>query len=118
MRSGTTRLHRLLAADERFAHLRMFETMCPVPRPTRVNGHDRRPWVAALSWGLLHRPNTATANVHPTGQMEPGAEPGALGDSAWGVTHEALWRVRPPQRGCEGQGAAPATVHYNRKPTA
>jgi hypothetical protein len=33
MRSGTTRLHRLLAADQRFAHLRSFETISPVPRP-------------------------------------------------------------------------------------
>src|SRR3546814_16896698 len=100
MRSGTTRLHRLLAADERFAHLRMFETMCPVPRPTRVNGHDRRPWVAALSLGLLHRATPATAIVHPTGPMAPEEELGRLVASAWGMTPEAPWRMPAYARWC------------------
>ncbi|WP_431869601.1 sulfotransferase family protein [Allosphingosinicella sp.] len=111
MRSGTTRLHRLLAADERFAHLRMFETMCPVPRPTRVNGHDRRPWVAALSLGLLHRANPATAIVHPTGPMAPEEELGLLVASAWGMKHEAQWRVPAYARWCEEQDATPAYAH-------
>src|SRR5690606_6264233 len=38
MRSGTTRIHRLLAADHRFTHLRSFETISPVPRPGFVPG--------------------------------------------------------------------------------
>lgn len=33
MRSGTTRVHRLIALDHRFMHLRNFETISPVPRP-------------------------------------------------------------------------------------
>src|SRR5690606_480360 len=43
MRSGTTRMHRLLAADHRFTHLRSFETISPVPRPDfRHGGYDSR----------------------------------------------------------------------------
>lgn len=111
MRSGTTRLHRLLAADERFAHLRMFETMCPVPSPARANGRDRRPWVAALSLGLLHRANPATAVVHPTGPMAPEEELGLLVASAWGMKHEAQWRVPGYARWCETEDATPAYAH-------
>ena len=108
MRSGTTRLHRLLAADKRFAHLRMFETMCPVPSPSRANGRDRRPWLAALSLGLLHRANPATAVVHPTGPMAPEEELGLLVASAWGMKHEAQWRVPGYARWCEEEDATPA----------
>ena len=32
-RSGTTRLHRLLASDRRFLHLKSWETVFPVPYP-------------------------------------------------------------------------------------
>ena len=43
MRSGTTRMHRLLAADHRFTHMRSFETISPVPRPGFLHGgHDFR----------------------------------------------------------------------------
>lgn len=111
MRSGTTRLHRLLAADSRFAHLRMFETMCPVPRPAPGGGRDRRPWLAAMSLGLLHRVNPATAVVHPTGPMAPEEELGLLVASAWGMKHEAQWRVPAYARWCEADDATPAYAH-------
>jgi hypothetical protein len=115
MRSGTTRLHRLLAADERFAHLRFFETMCPVPRPAGngqdqppLNARDTRPRFAALSLALLHRANPTTAAVHPTGPLEPEEELGLLVASAWGMKHEVLWRVPSYARWCEQEDATPA----------
>ncbi len=115
MRSGTTRLHRLLAADERFAHLRFFETMCPVPKPAGnghdqppLNGRDTRPRFAALSLALLHRANPTTAAVHPTGPMEPEEELGLLVASAWGMKHEVQWRVPGYGRWCEQEDATPA----------
>jgi hypothetical protein len=123
MRSGTTRLHRLLAADERFAHLRLFETICPVPKPPALNGHgphprdvvmnghDPRPKTAARFLGLLHRANPATAIVHPTGPREPEEELGLLVASAWGMKHEAQWRVPSYARWCEAADAAPAYAH-------
>ena len=123
MRSGTTRLHRLLAADARFAHLKLFETICPVPRPPALNGHgphpreavmnghDPRPRNAARILGLLHRANPATAIVHPTGPREPEEELGLLVASAWGMKHEAQWRVPSYARWCEAADAAPAYAH-------
>lgn len=123
MRSGTTRLHRLLAADERFAHLKLFETICPVPRPVSLNGHgphprdivlnghDPRPKTAARFLGLLHAANPATAIVHPTGPREPEEELGLLVASAWGMKHEAQWRIPAYARWCEQADATPAYVH-------
>jgi hypothetical protein len=123
MRSGTTRLHRLLAADARFAHLKLFETICPVPRPPALNGHgphpreavmnghDPRPKTAARMLGLLHRANPATAIVHPTGPREPEEELGLLVASAWGMKHEAQWRVPRYAQWCEEADAAPAYAH-------
>src|SRR3546814_16354257 len=78
------------------------------PRPTRTDTlfpstTHFRSWVAALSWGLLHRANPATAIVHPTGPMAPEEELGLLVASAWGMKHEAQWRVPAYARWCEEQ---------------
>ena len=108
MRSGTTRLHRLLAADRRFAHLRLFETMCPVPKPSVMEGRDRRPQFAALSLGLLHHANPSTAVLHPTGPLAPEEELGLFVASAWGMKHEAQWRIPSYARWCENEDATPA----------
>ena len=108
MRSGTTRLHRLLAADDRFSHLRMFETVCPVPKPSRTGVRDRRPREAARNLALLHRANPATRAIHPTGPMEPEEELGLFVASAWGMKHETQWRVPGYARWCEGTDATPA----------
>jgi hypothetical protein len=111
MRSGTTRLHRLLAADLRFAHLRMFETMCPVPpmpNHGEMAGEDGRARFAARSLRLLHAANPATAVVHPTGPYEPEEELGLLVVSAWGMKHEVQWHVPSYARWCERENPLPA----------
>lgn len=108
MRSGTTRLHRLLAADDRFAHLRFFETFSPVPDPEALNGHDKRKRNAGLSLRLLHHANPTTAIVHPTGPTEPEEELGLFVSSAWGMKHETQWRVPSYAAWCEAEDATPA----------
>ena len=114
MRSGTTRLHRLLAADSRFSHLRMFETICPVPpgpaRPGRGKGEykDRRHKFASRTLRTLHLANPDTAIIHPTDPFAPEEELGLLVPTAWGMKHEAQWRVPSYGRWCEGQDATPA----------
>ena len=115
MRSGTTRLHRLLAADERFEHLRFFETVCPAPRPEfRPGGRDRRPREAGRLLSTVHRLNPRTAVIHPTGPFEPEEELGLLVASAWGMKHEAQWRVPSYGRWAEGEDATPAYQHVAR----
>ena len=71
MRSGTTRLHRLLAADQRFAHLRSFETISPVPRPEfeqvlAGEAEDFRPKLAARILKVARLANPRTLSIHPT----------------------------------------------------
>lgn len=115
MRSGTTRLHRLLAADDRFAHIRFFETVCPVPPPGFTpGGPDARPRRAGRILSTVHRLNPRTAVIHPTGPFEPEEELGLLVQSAWGMKHEAQWRVPSYGRWMEGQDAAPAYRHLAR----
>ncbi|MEP2234142.1 MAG: sulfotransferase [Alteripontixanthobacter sp.] len=113
MRSGTTRLHRLLAGDARFSHLRSFETISPVPRPDfeRVlagEKRDFRPVLAARIMKVARLANPRTLSIHPTGPYEPEEELGLLVNSMWGMKHEAQWHVPAYGRWCEGQDAAPA----------
>lgn len=115
MRSGTTRLHRLLAADRRFAHMRFFEAVCPAPHPQFApGGPDPRPAVAGRILSAVHRLNPLTATIHPTGPMEPEEELGLLVASAWGMKHETQWRVPDYGRWSEEQDATPAYRHMAR----
>lgn len=115
MRSGTTRLHRLLAADERFAHMRFFETVCPVPPPSfRSRGPDRRWLTAAFALGTVHRLNPNMGAIHPTAPLEPEEELGLLVSSIWGMKHEAQWHVPSYGRWSEQQDATPAYEHMAR----
>ena len=112
MRSGTTRLHRQLAADGRFAHMRFFETINPAPSPRfRKGSKDWRPLQASMLLGLVHRLNPVTAAIHPTGPFEPEEELGLLVASMWGMKHEAQWHVPSYGRWAERQDAAPAYRH-------
>lgn len=113
MRSGTTRLHRLLASDQRFAHLRSFETISPVPRPDfdavlRGEKEDFRPVLAARIMKVARLANPRTLSIHPTGPYEPEEELGLLVASMWGMKHEAQWQIPTYARWCEGQDAVPA----------
>lgn len=116
MRSGTTRLHRLLAADRRFAHLRSFETISPVPRPgfeevMAGRARDFRPKLASRIMKVARLANPRTLSIHPTGPYEPEEELGLLVASMWGMKHEAQWTVPTYGRWCEGEDATPAYRH-------
>ncbi|MGX7952854.1 sulfotransferase family protein [Tsuneonella sp. HG249] len=116
MRSGTTRLHRLLAADRRFSHLRTFETISPVPRPDFeqvLAGHkaDFRPKLAGRIMNVARLANPRTLSIHPTGPFEPEEELGLLVASFWGMKHDAQWTVPSYGRWCEGEDATPAYRH-------
>ncbi len=86
MRSGTTRLHRLLAQDPGFAHTRLFESLEPVPR------RGRRLRAAAVQ-RFLERANPALAAIHPSRPLEPEEEFGLHSFSFHGAQFEAQWHV-------------------------
>jgi hypothetical protein len=109
MRSGTTRLHRLLAADRRFSHLRSFETISPVPRPEFVpGGPDFRVTLAARIALLARLANPRTLTIHPTGPLQPEEELGLLVNSFWSTKHDAMWWVPSYGRWCEREDPLPA----------
>jgi hypothetical protein len=109
MRSGTTRLHRLLAADHRFTHLRSFETISPVPRPGFVPGaRDFRITLAARIMRVARLANPRTLTIHPTGPLEAEEELGLLVHSFWSAKHDAQWWVPGYGRWCETQDPTPA----------
>lgn len=116
MRSGTTRLHRLLASDRRFAHLRSFETISPVPRPefTEVlagGAQDFRPVLARRIMRVARLANPRTLSIHPTGPYEPEEELGLIAASLYGMKFETQWQVPTYARWCENRSAVPAYRH-------
>ncbi|HBK14454.1 MAG TPA: sulfotransferase [Erythrobacter sp.] len=116
MRSGTTRLHRLLAADQRFAHLRSFETISPVPRPEfeqvlAGEAEDFRPKLAARILKVARLANPRTLSIHPTGAYEPEEELGLVAASMYGMKWEAQWNVPSYAEWCHEERAIPAYRH-------
>ncbi|MDX1735232.1 MAG: sulfotransferase, partial [Halioglobus sp.] len=82
-RSGTTRLHRLLASDERFAHLKSWESVYPVPDQDSFAARERGeadPRIKRLdqALGAVLYMSPQVAAVHPLGTMEVEEEIGLL----------------------------------------
>ncbi|MHB9879755.1 sulfotransferase family protein [Pacificimonas sp. ICDLI1SI03] len=103
MRSGTTRLQRLLAADPRFVSTRLFEAMNPAP-----DRSDRHRILAtrSLQWAS-DRLNPAIRTIHPGDPRDSDEELGILELALSGAQIEAQrpipswarWMERTPQRG-------------------
>lgn len=88
MRSGTTRLQRLLGCDPRLAHTRFYEVMNPLP--------TRPDWRIPKSWAqlkLLEYLNPETQAIHPTSARAVEEVFGLLSFSFYGAQIEAQWRV-------------------------
>lgn len=91
MRSGTTRLQRLLACDARLAHTRAYESFHPIPY--RGRGFDSRPLRTRLAIAAVERFNPDLAAIHPTRPRDPEEEFGLLSFSFGPPQFEAQWRV-------------------------
>jgi hypothetical protein len=102
MRSGTTRVHRLLACDPHFAHTRLFETLDPVPYDGAI---DRRVPAAVAAMGLVRLCNPALAAIHPVAPFAPEEEFGLHAFSLWGAQFEGQWHVPGFVAKCEAAGA-------------
>lgn len=82
-RSGTTRLHRLLASDTRFLHLKSWESVYPVPDQASFDARargDTDPRITALEQALkaVLYMSPQIAAVHPLGTLEVEEEIGLL----------------------------------------
>ena len=89
MRSGTTRIQRLLACDPRLAHTRLFESMSPVP----PSGIDLRVPKTALGLAALHRLDPALGRIHPTQARAADEEFGLVALAFNGAQFETQWRI-------------------------
>lgn len=119
MRSGTTRLQRLLGADDRFAALRLYEAMAPVPsngalRKIRAGRPDPRIVATRRALGFLDWMNPGIGEAHPTGALEVDEELGLLEASLTGAQLEAQRRIPSFARHGEATDQTPA-YDYMRK---
>lgn len=88
MRSGTTRVHRLLAADPALTATRFCDSWAPCPRSP-----DTRPLWSALSLHLARRVNPWLDAIHPLGATRPDEELGWLACALDHCAYETQWRV-------------------------
>lgn len=88
MRSGTTRLHRLLAADPRHSGTRLCNSFEPVPRKP-----DIRALRCALGLALARRVNPWLDTQHPFGATRVDEELGWLAATLNPCAYEVQWRI-------------------------
>jgi hypothetical protein len=88
MRSGTTRMHRLLAADPRHTATRLCNSLEPVPRRP-----DIRPLRCAAGLALARRVNPWLDTLHPFASTRPDEELGWLSWALSPCAYEAQWRI-------------------------
>jgi hypothetical protein len=106
MRSGTTRIQRLLACDDRFAHTRLYESLSPVPEGGS-RSLDLRPVKASAGLTFLHTLNPALAAVHPSSALAPEEEFGLFSFAFSGAQFQAQWRTPSFARWWEAADALP-----------
>jgi hypothetical protein len=110
MRSGTTRLQRLLACDPWFANARFFETFDPIP----PSGLDLRRAQARLVLAALHALNPKLAAIHPTSPGAPEEQYGLLAFSFYGAQFDAQWRIPGFTRFWQKCDRAPVYAEFRR----
>lgn len=100
MRSGSTRMQRVLACDPRLDHTRFFESWNPIPRFDRAFFDDRkaRAWFALCCARLI---NPRFKSIHPTTPGAPDEEIGLFSLSLFGAAFEAQWNVPRFTAHCE-----------------
>lgn len=109
MRSGTTRVHRLLAADPAHAGTRFCDSVDPVPRRP-----DLRPLKAATALAIARRINPWLDTLHPFGATRVDEEIGWLSGALSPCAFEAQWRIPGFVRWSEQRDASPVYREFAR----
>lgn len=112
MRSGTTRMQRLLACDPRLAHTRFFESWNPVPK--RAGGFDDRylrGWLALRASRFLCPEFEA---IHPVAAGQAEEEIGFHNVSIFGSAFEAQWRMPGFAAHTEAEDTRPVYREFRR----
>ena len=112
MRSGSTRIQRLLACDPRLTFTRFYESWNPLPRFRGLAHTDR--WLrAAAALSCAHFFNPAFRHIHPTGVHQAEEEMGLQNISLFGSAFEAQWRI--PSFAAAVEDADPAAPYAEFK---
>lgn len=114
MRSGSTRMQRLLACDDRLAFTRFYESWNPVPRWRRLPIDDRR----ARAWFSLrvaHWLNPEFGVIHPTRPQQADEEIGLHNVALFGAAFEAQWRIPSFARAAEGADNRPVYAEFRHQ---
>lgn len=109
MRSGTTRMHRLLAADPAHAATRFCDSWHPLPRSP-----DTRPAWSALSLMFARALDPWLDAIHPFGVTRPDEELGWLAMALDHCAYEAQWRVPAFTAFSEDRDPAPVYREFAR----
>lgn len=113
MRSGSTRMQRLLACDPRLAHTRFFESWNPVPIARRRWLDDRRvrAWIGLRCAEWL---NPEFRIIHPTALEAADEEIGLHNVSIFGAAFEAQWRIPSFAAASEAMDTRPVYAEFKR----
>ncbi len=109
MRSGTTRIHRLLAADPALSGTRFCNSWDAVPRTP-----DLRPFKAAAALVIARRINPWLDTLHPFGATRADEEIGWLSAALSPCAYEAQWRIPSYVAWSEARDPAPVYREFAR----
>jgi hypothetical protein len=109
MRAGTTRMHRLLAADTRHSGTRLCNSIEPVPRSP-----DTRPLRCATGLALARRINPWVDTLHPFGATRVDEELGWLAAALNPCIYECQYRIPSFVTWSEAHDPAPVYREFAR----
>ncbi|MBX7482498.1 sulfotransferase [Qipengyuania qiaonensis] len=109
MRAGTTRMHRLLAADPRHTGTRFCNSHYPVPAKP-----DLRRFKAGAALAVARQINPWLDTLHPFGATRTDEEIGWLAGALSPATFEAQWRIPSFVGWNEAHGADPVYAEFAR----
>jgi hypothetical protein len=113
MRSGSTRMQRLLACDRAFTFTRFFESWNPQPRWPGLPLDDRRlrGWLALR---VAHGLNPQFGVIHPVRSHQADEEIGLHNLSLYGAAFEAQWRIPSFAHHVESADNRPVYAEFKR----
>lgn len=113
MRSGSTRIQRMLGCDAQLTCTRFFESWNPLPR-WNLGGLDDRVLRAWLALRIARWLNPRFDVMHPTGPCKVDEEIGIHNIALFGAAFEAQWRIPSFAREMEESDNRPVYAEFRR----